>query len=273
MCRMPPLHLVTGATDGIGVETAVSLAKSGAVVLVHGRSQPKAEAAAAALRKRVAGARFEPVFADLASLDEVRALAAQVQAFGALDGLVNNAGVFMQERRLTPDGRELTLAVNHDAPVLLIHLLLPALERAPQGRVVLVASVAHHRGAIHERDLDSARSFDGYQAYAQSKLANVLFARELGRRLGGTKVTTASLHPGVIATKLLRAGFSIEGAPVATGAETSVYCATAPELAQVTGRYFVDAKEATPAALALDDALAKRFYEASCVRVGATPLR
>lgn len=255
--------LVTGATDGIGLETARQLASRGARVLVHGRTEAKARAACQTLAAR-GTATATPVWGDLSRFAETRALAAQVLSEApALDALVNNAGVFMNERVLSDDGHELTFQVNHLAPFLLTALLRPALEAAPQGRVVTVSSIAHARGRVQLDDLDSARGFDGYRAYAASKLMNVYFTHELARRLAGTKVTAYALHPGVITTKLLQAGFGMAGASVEAGARTSVYCATEPSLATVSGRYYADAREGVAAPHSNDPALEAELWRRS----------
>ena len=181
-----------------------------------------------------------------------------------VDVLINNAGVYMKTRTLTPDGREMTMAVNHDAPFLLTHLLLEKLSR-----VVNVSSIAHARGRVDVNDIDFARGFDGYAAYASSKLANVLFSVELAKR--APNVLVNALHPGVVSTKLLRAGFNMGGPDShEDGAATSVFLATAA--LNVSGRYFVRSREATPNADANNAERCAAFYEASCQRVGVTPL-
>lgn len=269
---MPPRILVTGATDGIGRATALELARRGADVIAHGRLPARTAPVVAELRQLRASTPG-PVHADLTDLQAVRAMAAQVARDGPLDVLINNAGVFENERRTTPDGRERTLAVNHDAPVLLTHALLEALHAAPQGRVVCVSSVAHARGQLHLDDLDSARSFSGYGAYAASKLANVLFAVELARRLAHTRVTANALHPGVVTTKLLRGGFGMDGPEtVDEGAATSVFLALDPSVATVSGQYFSQCRPASAHRAARDRELCARFYEESCRRVGTSPL-
>lgn len=263
---MAAIHLVTGATDGIGLETARQLSQWGATVLVHGRTEPKALAAAAKVPGSVG------VFGDLSDLAQVRSLAQQVGSLLAgkpLDVLVNNAGVFVSDRQLSTQGYELTFAVNHLAPFLLTNLLLDALEAAPQGRIVNVSSMAHARGALNFSDLDFTRGYDGHAAYADSKLANILHARALAKRLTGTKVTTYALHPGVITTKLLKAGFSMTGASLESGAKTSVYCATMPELASVSGRYYSDSREARASKAADDDSAIERLWAVSEQRVQA----
>jgi NAD(P)-dependent dehydrogenase (short-subunit alcohol dehydrogenase family) len=237
-------------------------------VLVHGRTEAKATAACATLRARAPKAEVVPVWGDLGSLAQVRALAAQVKGHApALDVLLNNAGVFCKTRELSADGFELTFAVNHLAPFLLTHLLRDALLAAPQGRVVNVSSIAHARGELDADDLQLERSFTGYGAYAASKLANVYFTHELARRLAGTAVTTSALHPGVIGTKLLRKGFGgMGGASLASGARTSVYCATAPGLP--SGRYYSDGAEVPCAAQANDPALERALWEKSSALTG-----
>lgn len=257
--------LVTGATDGIGKETARVLGERGHRVLVHGRTREKAEAAARA----VGGV---AVFGDLSSLAEVRALATQVQAHADLSVVVHNAGVFMKTRLLTVDGLETSFAVNHLAPFLLTHLLLPTLRDKDEARVVVVSSVAHNRGRIDLKNLQLERGFDGYVAYANSKLMNVMFAYDLARRLRGTHVAVNALHPGVIGTKLLQTGFGMGGDSVAEGARTSLRLATDPALRGVSGKYFSDEEEAPSSRLSRDEALQKALYDASCTLAGVTPL-
>ncbi|MCB9568218.1 MAG: SDR family NAD(P)-dependent oxidoreductase [Myxococcales bacterium] len=266
--------LVTGATDGIGRQTALDLARRGAHVILHGRSADKLAAARAAIAAESGSDDLDVVRGDLGSLAEVRALAAEIGArYPALDVVLNNAGVYMKRRELSAEGREMTMAVNHDAPFLLTHLLLDNLRRAPQGRVVNVSSIAHARGHLDLDDLDIARGWSEYGAYAASKLANVLFTIELARRLQGGSVTVNALHPGVVGTKLLTEGFEMSGRDsVDEGAATSVFLALAPELGGVSGRYFARAQEAQVAASGRDPALARRFYEISCARVGIVGL-
>jgi len=255
--------LVTGATDGIGRQTALELGRLGHSVVVHGRSAQKAEAAAAALSQLAPTATFTSVHADLAQLAEVRRLAAEL-ADVQLDVLLHNAGVFLKKRELTVDGFETTFAVNHLAPFLLTQLLLPSLPKS--GRIVLVSSVAHQRGKIDFDDLQSTH-YDGYAAYAASKLANILFCGELSRRLGPAPSVFA-LHPGVISTKLLTTGFGVGGASLEEGARTSVYAATDPSLDGTTDRYFSDGKPAKPSAASQDQAAQRRLYEISAQLTG-----
>ncbi len=182
--------LVTGSTDGIGKQTALELARLGAHVLVHGRSQERAAAARDEIRRQVDNAQVAEIVGDLASLGEVRQLAATLQQrYDRLDVLINNAGVFMNERRLTEDGLEMTFAVNHLAPFLLTQLLMNSLRAAPKARIITVSSVAHQRARVDFYNLQGERNFNGYGAYALSKLWNILFKYELAERLAGTGIT------------------------------------------------------------------------------------
>lgn len=264
--------LVTGATDGIGRQAARELGARGARVLVHGRTRAKAERVAAALRDAIGRDVFVPVAGDFARLDEVRALAAEVaERHRRLDVLVNNAGIYAAERALSADGFERTLAVNHLAPFALTHLLIGAFGSG--GRIVFVSSNVHRSArSLDFDDLDRARAYDGYAAYAASKLMNVLTAFELARRFSARGIAVNALHPGVIATKLLREGFgAFGGADVARGAAGEVALALEPALDGVSGRYFDQTVESRASSLADDRALQARVYEMSLRRTGVTP--
>ncbi len=256
--------LVTGATDGIGRQTALELAQRGAHVLLHGRNPKRAPAVLAELRHRTGNERLEYLNADFAALAEVRALAEAVLArYDRLDALINNAGVFMPQRQLSRDGLELTFAVNHLAPFLLTNSLLPRLKRSAPARIVIVSSTTHQGEHLDFDDLQSEQRYDGYTAYARSKLANVLFTYALAERLKGTGVTANALHPGAVSTKLLHAGWGAGGASVAAGAATPVYLATAPEVEGVTGRYFANQRPTRSAPATYDRALQERLWAAS----------
>jgi len=265
--------LVTGSTDGIGRATAAALLRAGRSVVVHGRTQQKATRVAEELAPDAkGGATVEAVGFELSSLAAVRRGADELAGrVGRLSVLLHNAGVYETSRVVTEDGFERTLAVNHLSTVLLTELLAPNLLAAAPARVVFVSSVAHVRGRIDPEDFTLQRGFDPYGAYAASKLCNRLFCRALARRQPASALAVHALHPGVIDTKLLRTGFTARGAPVEQGARTSVRCAIAPELQEVTGRYFADEREERPSSLALDDALAERLYEASRRAVGLAP--
>ena len=251
--------LITGATDGIGLESAKELAGQGHELVLHGRSEEKVMRASSAIRAVVPDAVLHTAYTDLGDLGAVARMAHDLSArLPQLDVLINNAGVYMTERRTSRDGFEMTLAVNHLAHFLLTNLLLPLLKRSNAPRVVTVSSMVHTSGRIAFDDMNCEQSFDAYHAYANSKLANALFANELARR--EPWLTSNSLHPGVIGTKLLHAAFSMQGGSLAAGARTSVYLATSPEVAKVTGSYFDDCTEVAASAQALDPQLARRLW-------------
>jgi NAD(P)-dependent dehydrogenase (short-subunit alcohol dehydrogenase family) len=274
----PPLSgkhvVVTGASSGIGLPTAIGLARLGASVALVARDRAKGEAALAEVRAASAGGAASLFLADLGALAHVRRVAGELlSALPRIDALVNNAGAMHATRKVSEDGYELTLAVNHLAPFLLTSLLLPRLRASAPARVVTVSSEAHRLGPLDLEDLQAERGYSGMRVYGRSKLANVLFSNELARREAGTGVTSNSLHPGVVATGFGRndpGWFRVLvtlGRPFLTtpqkGARTSIFVASAPELAHVSGRYFKDAREAAPAPFARDEALARRLWEAS----------
>ncbi|MFN2463941.1 MAG: SDR family oxidoreductase [Candidatus Dormibacteria bacterium] len=270
--------LVTGTTGGIGFEIARGLARRGAHVIMHGRTRPRVEASAAAIRQRVKGARLETIFGDLASLEEVRAIAAEVdRRHHQLDVLVNNAGVLMSRLELTVDGFETTFAVNHLAPYLLTNLLLPNLRAGGEGRIVTVASVAHRTGVIDLGNLRGEKGFSSFAQYCNSKLANVMFTMELARRTDDSGVTANCLHPGAINTGLWRQSrpialaFALFG-PLfpspARGADTAIFLAGAPAVADTSGAYFARRRLARPSEQALDMAVAARLWEFSAEATG-----
>ena len=270
--------LVTGANAGIGRATATELARMGARVLMACRSAERGAEAQAAVVAEVPGASTELLIADLSSGEGVRGLAAQtLQHTDRLDVLVNNAGVFTPSYIPTAGGLETQFAVNHLAPFLLTHLLRDLLVKSAPARVVTVSSEAHKRGQIRWDDLQGERKYSGLQAYSQSKLANLLFNRELARRLGGTGVTANALHPGVIGTRLLFTGF----APLRLlrpflktperGARTSVFLASAPAVERLTGLYYLDLEPARPSPAARDDGAARRLWRISAELTGMDP--
>jgi retinol dehydrogenase 14 len=279
--------LITGATSGIGLAAAGALAERGARVVMVGRDRARTEAAAAAVRARAStragtgGAEATHLLCDFSSQAEVRRLAADFHAaHPRLDVLVNNAGGVHKVRQETADGVEATFAVNHLGYFLLTNLLLDLLLASAPARVVTVASVGHRQGTLDFDDLGFARG--GYRimrAYARSKLANVLFAAELARRLAGTGVTSNSLHPGAVATNIW------SGAPgwakpliflffrpffitPEKGGDRIVHLAADPALDGVSGQYFERGRPVAPAPLAQDEALAKRLWRTSAEMVG-----
>lgn len=251
--------LITGATDGIGLATAKQLARQGAELVLHGRNDERVEQARADVLHGTPQAQVQVVCADLADLAQVASMAADLRKrLPRLDALINNAGVYMAGRGLSRQGIEMTLAVNHVAHFLLTQSLLPLLKNSDEARVVTVSSVAHKSGKIGFNDMNRECHYDAYAAYADSKLANALFAFELARR--ETWLASNCLHPGVIDTKLLHAGFNMQGASPEQGARTSVYLATSPEVRGISGRYFDDGVAVEASAAARDKQTAQRLW-------------
>jgi NAD(P)-dependent dehydrogenase (short-subunit alcohol dehydrogenase family) len=272
--------LVTGATSGIGLEAAVELARRGARVAIVGRDPARTDAARHAIRARSGSDAASHLLCDFSVQAQVRALADAFRArHGRLEILINNAGAVNKARRLTPEGIEATFAVNHLGYFLLTNLLLDLLRTSAPARVVSVASVAHRRGTLDFDDLGFARGYSIMRAYARSKLANVLFAAELARRLAGTGITSNSVHPGSVATNIW-SGAPLWARPIIhfvfrpsfvsaeRGARGLVQLAASPELEGVTGEYFEGGRPVPPAPLAADPALARRLWEVSARLVG-----
>ncbi|WP_415281612.1 SDR family oxidoreductase [Candidatus Nitrososphaera sp. FF02] len=267
--------LVTGATSGIGKEIASGLARLGATVVFVGRDGNKCEAVLREIVQRHPGSDVSYIVSDLSSQESVRGLAAEFLAkHSSLHVLVNNAGVFAGERAATADGIEMTFAVNHLAPFLLTHLLSSRLKTSAPARVITTSSVAHRGARIDFDDPQfEKRQYGGIAAYGQSKLANILFTRELARRLADRGVTANCFHPGAVKTDLMEGNPLLYRAAWAAaspfllspekGADTGVYLASSPEVEQVTGRYFVKRKISEPSEAARDDEAAARLWTIS----------
>ena len=272
--------VVTGATSGIGKAAAAALARLGATVVLVGRDRGRTEAAAAEIGPASASPPRAEV-ADLASLEQVRGLAGRLAGLERIDVLINNAGLVLGERRITPDGFEHVFALNHLAPFLLTNLLLPKLAASAPARVVTVTSDAHSAARLDLNDPNLERGWDSWRSYANSKLANILFTRELARRLDGTGVTASCAHPGVVRTgfgresrPLLRLGITIARPFMASperGADTIVYLASSPDVAGQTGGYYVKRQRREPSAAARDDAAAGKLWEISEKLTGLAP--
>ncbi|HET7231603.1 MAG TPA: SDR family oxidoreductase [Longimicrobium sp.] len=268
--------VVTGASGGIGQATAVELARRGATMVLVARSRERGQAVASQIERDTGRRDTRLVLADLSRQAEVRRAAGEIlAACPRVDVLVNNAAVYTRKRTLTSDGIETQWAVNHLAPFLLTHLLLPRLVESAPSRVVTISSNAHQAGELRWDDLEmKARRYRGFRQYANTKLANALFTRELARRTMGMGVTANAVHPGVVATPLLLNGFP----PIRLfrrwmrtpeqGAATPVYLATSPEVATVTGQYFVDERPVPLTPVATDDEAARRLWEISERAVG-----
>jgi NAD(P)-dependent dehydrogenase (short-subunit alcohol dehydrogenase family) len=265
--------VATGATSGIGEVAALALARMGARIVFVARDEKRAEAILNRLETQAPRLGHSVHLADLSSMAETRRVGQAIaRAEARIDVLVNNAGAVFSQRRVTPEGLELTFALNHMAYFVLTAELRDRLAASAPARVVSTSSMAH-QGALDFSDLQSARGYNGWKAYGRSKLANILFTRELARRLEGTGVTANCLHPGVVATRFGDAsgGWTSRFMPLVRmfavspeqGADTIIHLASSSEVEGVTGQYFVKRKIAQPSAAARDDAAAKQLWEAS----------
>lgn len=265
--------LVTGATNGIGLEASLVLAAAGAELILVGRDPQRTEVARKAVQER---AKVEVVgmLCDFASQASIRSFAADFSArYDRLHVLVNNAGTVNSERRVTEDGIEATFAVNHLGYFLLTQLLLERVKAGAPARIINVSSTGHYKGTMDFEDLGFEKNYDIMAAYNRSKLGNVLFTRSLAQKLEGTGVTVTTLHPGVVATNIW-SGAPGWAAPLlwlaklvmlspAQGAGTITYLAASPEVEGKTGFYFDKNRIKRPSKLALDDALAERLWTES----------
>jgi NAD(P)-dependent dehydrogenase (short-subunit alcohol dehydrogenase family) len=268
--------VITGGTSGIGEVAAEALAQIGARIILVARSKSRAEATLARLRRSDAHSVY---FADLTRLAEMKRVAAEIaNREPPIDVLVNNAGALFGTRRLTEDGLEHTFALNHMSYFVVTEGLRERLLASGAARIVNTASAAHQDATLDFDDLQSAKSFRAMRAYSCSKLCNILFTRELARRLHGTGVTVNCLHPGFVATRFadesgglishlawLAKFFAISPAE---GAQTIVYLASSPEVANVAGKYFYKCRPTNPSAPALDDRAALALWQRSAALAG-----
>jgi len=256
--------LITGATDGIGKQSAIKLARMGARILIHGRNPEKAELVRLEIIQASNNPLVETVIADLQSLKQVRNLASEVKKHtDHLDVLINNAGVYMNKRSLSEDGYEMTFAVNHLAPFLLTNLLLDLLKKSSPSRVITVSSVGHRMVYLNLADLQGKFFFWDWVAYCRSKLLNILFTFELSERLKGSGVVANAVHPGVISSNLLKSARLGSSMTVEDGADPIVYLASSPDLVAVSGKYFHRLKIGNSSALSKHVNLRKKIWEIS----------
>ncbi len=266
--------MVTGATSGIGKETARVLAHQGGVLILVGRDADKTAATVEDFKREAGNPNIEYLLADLSSQDEIRRLAEAFKSrHDRLDVLVNNAGVFFLGRKKSVDGIEMSFALNHLGYFLLTNLLLDVIKASAPARIINVSSGSHLRVTLDFDELQRRRGFSGLNVYGQSKLANVLFTYELARRLEGTGVTVNALHPGFVATNIgnnvgwfmcfVKPLMNLWAISVEEGAETVIYLATSPEVEGITGKYFFRCKPVSSSAYSYDEAAAKRLWRVS----------
>mmetsp|Transcript_45099 Transcript_45099/g.75256 ORF Transcript_45099/g.75256 Transcript_45099/m.75256 type:complete len:307 (+) Transcript_45099:92-1012(+) len=271
--------IVTGCTSGIGKETVRVLAKQGATVILACRDVKKAEEVATEIKTETKNDHLMVIPLELASLQSVRAFVEKFKATRLpLHILINNAGLMASPRKETEDHFEMQFGVNHLGHFLLVRLLEDFLKASAPSRVVVISS-SMHNGEINFDDLMGKKKYDPWKAYAQSKLASLLFVREAAKRFAGTEVTFNAVHPGAIATDLsrhvgvvMRVLFKAFGVfflkTIPEGAATTVYVATNPAVEDVSGKYFADCAETTPSKEAQDDETAKRLWDVSEKLVG-----
>jgi NAD(P)-dependent dehydrogenase (short-subunit alcohol dehydrogenase family) len=276
--------LVTGATSGIGLATARCLAQQRATVIVVGRNRQKGEDVVAHLRQESDNPAVDLLLADLSDQTQIRQLARSFESrYPRLDVLINNAGGFFAKRQKTADGIEMTLALNFLAPFLLTNLLLSTLKASAPARIVNVSSDIHRSARIDFKDLELERRYSGQRAYGQAKLALVLFTYELARRLAGTRVTVNALHPGFVATgigqqdggivKLFAPLIKLIANSPEEGAQTSVFLASSPEVAGVTGQYFKKAQAVPSGRASYQEDTARRLWEIAARMTGVPGAR
>uniref|UniRef100_A0A8C6SYS5 Retinol dehydrogenase 12, like n=1 Tax=Neogobius melanostomus TaxID=47308 RepID=A0A8C6SYS5_9GOBI len=273
--------VITGANTGIGKEAAIDLAKRGARVIMACRDMERGQAALKEVVESSANENVACMKLDLSDTKSIREFADNInKGEEKLNILLNNAGVMVCPYGKTADGFEMQIGVNHMGHFLLTYLLLDLIKKSAPARIINVSSVAHRFGSINLEDINSEKSYDKNGAYAQSKLANVLFTRSLAKRLEGTGVTAYSLHPGVVQTDLCRhlngpQKFVMKVISPFTksstqGAQTSIYCAVEPSLDKESGGYYSDCAPAKCSAKAQDDDMAQRLWELSCGMLSIT---
>jgi NAD(P)-dependent dehydrogenase (short-subunit alcohol dehydrogenase family) len=266
--------VLTGGTSGIGQAAAEELARRGARIILIARDRARAAQALADISRAGPGRAHCAVYADLASIAETRRIAGEIAVVEPrIDVLINNAGALFNRRQLSPEGLEMTFAVNHMAYFVLTEGLKRTLVGSTSARIINAASGAHRGATLDFDDLQSERAYSGFEVYGRSKLCNILFTRELARRLEGSGVTANCLHPGFVATRFGdRSGGLVQALmPIAKlgginpkkGAQTIVYLASSPEVASMSGLYFYQQKPDTPSVEAQDDGAAGRLWAES----------
>jgi len=255
------LVLITGSTDGIGKKTALEIVNLGYHVIIHGRNQKSAEQTMDQIKKETKDDCISATFADLGSFNQIIEMTKNIKKqFKKLDVLVNNAGVYRPEKRLSQENIEETFAINYVAPFLLTNLLIDLLKKADSSRIVNVVSQVHSN-RLNLNDLQFQNDYTGVKAYAQSKTCLIMFTYLLAEKLKKTTTTVNCLHPGIINTKLLKAAMSSIGAPVSAGAENLIYIATSHKLEKITGTYFDNNKPKLSKEITYNAEMQKKLWE------------
>lgn len=273
--------VITGGTSGIGEVAAFNLAGQGARIVLIARDSARGEATLAKLRQANPAAQHVAHYGDLSVIADMKRVATAVASSETrIDVLINNAGAVFLSRKVSADGLEMTFATNHMAYFVVTNILLDRLKATPGARIVSTASDAHKSGKLDFDDLQSEKSFSSFRVYGTSKLCNILFTRELARRLEGTGVTANCLHPGFVGTrfgqnnannifmKAIRSAIMSLGISPEEGAKTIIHLASSPDVATISGEYFYKCKVAEPTQAAQDDAAAKRLWEVSAKIAG-----
>lgn len=270
--------LVTGGTSGLGAATATALAKGGATTIIVGRNKRKCERIIDKIKTKTDNASVQYILADLSCFEDIHEVSEEVKTrIPRLDVLINNVGARFIKRQVTADGYEMTLSLNYLGHFLLTHLLLDLFEKNKKGRIVNVASSAHESCSnIHFKDLQSQREYNGKNAYAQSKLANILFTYELSRRLEGTGITVNAVHPGVVVTNFSRNNgwkswlkhmtyHMLKGELISPteGSKTIIYLATSPVVEGISGKYFFNMEPVSSSQASYDEETARRLWDVS----------
>ncbi len=263
--------IITGATSGIGKETAIALARQGAHLVLPVRNIEKGDALKNEIHGVAGEARVDLFLCDLTSMKSIRDFAGQfLDTYDRLDVLINNAGIWETKRSLSKDGIEMNLAVNHLAPFLLTNLLLDLLKESAPARIINVSSAAHKQGKMNFSDIEGQKGWGSFRSYANSKLANILFTRKLARMLEGTGVSVNCLHPGVVNTRLfdkmpgiLLGLFKLFMITPEKGARTTIFLASSQDIASVTGEYFSNSRVARTTKLAQSTEAADKLWEIS----------
>lgn len=263
--------LITGGTNGIGKAAATAIARQGIHTIISYRNKAKAEKVIPEIKEQTGNQQVEGLYVDFESLASVKQMAEEFKKkYDRLDILINNAGIWETKWTETTDGIEKTFAVNHLAPFLLTNLLLDYLKKSAPARIVVTSSEAHRYAGIDFEDIECRKNFGTMKAYGQSKLANILFTKELARRLDGSGVIVNCLHPGVVRTGLFKkfpSTMTLLSSPFLItpekGAETTVFLATSSDIENISGEYFSKKKIKNPSLLAKDEAAAKKLWEIS----------